>query len=56
MMVFHYLNLDEQQNSSFEEDYIMQQAARLGEPTLRLWQTIRESAQAEARRAFGSLI
>ena len=56
MMVFHYLSLGEHQSASFEEDYITQQAARLGEPTLRLWQTIQESAQAEARRASGSPI
>ena len=55
MMVFHYLSLDEQQSSGFEEDYITQQSAHLGEPTLHLWQTIQKSAQAEGHERSSDL-
>ena len=44
ILVFHYLGLDPALSADFDEAYIDQQAARLGEDTLQLWQSIKAAA------------
>ena len=44
ILVFHYLGLDPALSADFDEAYIDQQATRLGEDTLQLWQSIKAAA------------
>ena len=44
ILVFHYLGLDPALSADFDEAYIDQQAARLGEDALQLWQSIKAAA------------
>ncbi len=48
MMVMHYLGSAE--GRSFDEAYVDSQAARLGQTTTTLWQTLKAAARAEADR------
>lgn len=50
MLIFHYLSIAPSISADFDEAYIDQQAARLGNEAFELWQTIKSAARQEADR------
>ena len=48
MMVFHYLEVDPSQSTSFEESYVDAQAKELGQEVAEFWKTVKQAAREEA--------
>ncbi len=50
MLVFHYLQADSLNVRMLDENYVDEQAARLGPEVLGFWESVQAAAHAEARR------
>jgi hypothetical protein len=51
MMVFHYLEVDPSQSTSFEESYVDAQAKELGQEVVEFWKTVKQAAREKATQA-----